>query len=602
MKKLRIINYWPKTIGHAGLAFLMCASLLCGCSKDNVADNAPDKTPESGSIRFDIGFAPTTRMATDVSFESTWEKGDAIGIYAVEHGKELNDSDNPIHNVKLTYDGSKWTGSIYWPGGNKTIDFYAYYPYSAESNPKKIAFSVKTDQRGTTGAGDSEQSNYSLSDLLTAKSDNGGQGWSKADGNVSLTFSHALAMIQVEIPFGKGWGPTESLTVNLKGVRSAATVNLNDISATGGSEVTLASTDKDPVKITMQCLVSTSPTGSKYVCRALIPAQELTSGTNLFQIADEGAIYNGKGPDAPLQLTAGQAEIFTRPIIHIETVPIKAGKFKMGSSTGKNKNDQDNTGLNLPPMEKNRERNETQHWVTLTKDFHMGKFEVSTSLFAMFMNDTHLGAPDEDWGYVFGNEVTGYEGSYIIAAGGSNSNDIRWNADKGLWEAVPDKADYPIYNVTWNGANAFAKWAGGSLPTEAQWEYACRAGTETVYSSGDDPKELFKYDWFDISVTGYHPAHEIGTKKPNPWGLYDMHGNISEWCLDWANLWNDYAKEPATDPLGLPSEGKGPLSRGGAASSNAKYCRSAYRGGTIISSPDAFYVDTGLRVIFQENK
>jgi acetoin utilization deacetylase AcuC-like enzyme/formylglycine-generating enzyme required for sulfatase activity len=114
---------------------------------------------------------------------------------------------------------------------------------------------------------------------------------------------------------------------------------------------------------------------------------------------------------------------------------------------------------------------------------------------------------------------------------------------------------------------------GYRLPTEAEWEYACRAGTQTDYSFGNNKSQLSSYAWFETNSS--QKAHQIGQKKPNQWGLYDIYGNVSEWCNDWYSP-DYYKNSPERDPKG-PAKGKERVLRGGSWNSTAQSCRSSYR-------------------------
>jgi len=223
-------------------------------------------------------------------------------------------------------------------------------------------------------------------------------------------------------------------------------------------------------------------------------------------------------------------------------VAIPAGEFMMGS----------------PETEIGRVGNETRHRVTLTKSFHLGRTEVTQGQWKAVMGTT----PWNDY-------VRRKEGD-----------------------------DYPATRVNWEDAVEFCEKLSEKegveyrLPTDAEWEYACRAGTTTVYSFGDDESQFGEYAWFDKNAGDADEkyAHIVGQKKPNAWGLYDMHGNVFEWCQD---NYGEYPSGDVTDPVG-PASGSFRVFRGGCWYNSARGCRSAYR---FWSSPSDRSHGLGFRVL-----
>ncbi len=151
----------------------------------------------------------------------------------------------------------------------------------------------------------------------------------------------------------------------------------------------------------------------------------------------------------------------------------------------------------------------------------------------------------------------------------------QWSAVMGTSPSKLKGDKLPVEQVSWNDCKAFCEKVGLALPTEAEWEYACRAGTTTSYSTGDSKKDLSRVGWHAAN-SGDRP-HTVGEKPANPWGLHDMHGNSGEWCED---LWDKdfYGKPEASgkDPLCRRGYGHRVI-RGGTWGSDGFYSRSAYR-------------------------
>ena len=153
-----------------------------------------------------------------------------------------------------------------------------------------------------------------------------------------------------------------------------------------------------------------------------------------------------------------------------------------------------------------------------------------------------------------------------------------------------------MINVSWHDAKAYCKWLSEKtgetyrLPTEAEWEYACRAGTTTKWSFGDDEKELEKYAWYNKNSDD--KTHPVGEKLPNPWGLYDMHGNVWEWCEDdWAD---NYKETPRDGSANHNQKEDKKVLRGGSLGDDAYDTRSAFR---FRYNPTDRNSDRGFRLL-----
>jgi formylglycine-generating enzyme required for sulfatase activity len=221
--------------------------------------------------------------------------------------------------------------------------------------------------------------------------------------------------------------------------------------------------------------------------------------------------------------------------VKLQLILIRAGTFSMGASDG-------------------RDDEKPVHKVQITKPFYVGKFKVTQA----------------QWRAIMDASPSTFEG---------NKN--------------------PVEGVSWDDCQEFLKKLDEKfaplglkfrLPTEAQWEFVCRAGTATQYSFGKDESDLGDYAWF--ARNSEKKTHPVGEKKANAWGLYDVHGNVWEWCADWYDK-DYYGKSPGSDPAG-PATGTQRVMRGGSWFSYAPFCRSAVR---MSAERDARSDNVGLRVI-----
>ncbi|WP_430230201.1 formylglycine-generating enzyme family protein [Nitrosomonas communis] len=291
-------------------------------------------------------------------------------------------------------------------------------------------------------------------------------------------------------------------------------------------------------------------------------------------------------------------------------VLVPAGEFLMGSDESP-----DVLSKDYPQYEHRRVQElgdeAPVHRVRITQPFYLGQFEVTVGQFRKFLEASGYipeSVADGTGGY-------GYNANYDPTK--SDSGDaFEGRNPKYSWHnpGFVQGDNHPVLNVTWNDAVALTKWLSDKegvkyrLPTEAEWEYACRAGTRTRYASGNDPESLIKIaNIFDADAKGYWSrwaqfalsGHDnfaftspVGSFAPNSWELYDMHGNAWEWVSDWyAN--NYYAKSPLDDPQG-PADGIVRVRRGGSWHTWSLYARSSYRNWI---SPNSRYSLVGMRLL-----
>jgi len=295
------------------------------------------------------------------------------------------------------------------------------------------------------------------------------------------------------------------------------------------------------------------------------PSQTQTASSSNATSDEES--YPGDWSDAP---KAG-----TRKTLEVDGIAYNfrycpAGTFQMGS----------------PESEMDRESDETQHRVTLD-GFWMLETEVTVGMYRSFVKATN---------YKMGPGYDG-KGGWGYDSSGSSGQSLNYTWENPGFSFGFQQTDaHPVTQVDWEGAKAFCDWLAREsglpirLPSEAEWEYACRAGSTTAYSFGSDGEDLTEYgnvadasvkrkfpNWTTVSSEdGYVFTAPVKTFKPNEWNLYDMHGNVWEWCADWYDA--DYYKTK-NSAQGLINETPGSyrVLRGGGWSYSARYCRSAYR-------------------------
>ncbi|WP_459686390.1 SUMF1/EgtB/PvdO family nonheme iron enzyme [Viscerimonas tarda] len=565
------------------------------CSQDD------DNLPAAGAaVQFSatgIAATPATRTAINgTSGQTEWAQNDPVGIFMTGAAT----ADNRQYTVSNVASGAL----VPYGAGNTlafpqsgSVNFIAYYPWKNGQTLGNYPVDV------------SDQSAPANIDLLYS---NDATGKDKSSNPVNLTFTHALAKLKMTVTAGDGFSNLSGLTaVEIQNTGTTAGFKLSN-----GTDFNITATGN-----------ITPRQASPYTYEAILIPGYYASGKVKFTVDgndyfwDISAINFAPGTRYDYEVTvnktgitvssqsitawgAGSTDEVTAVRTHIRDIPvafITKGTFIMGS----------------PTSEPNRYNDETQHEVTLTKDFYMSKYPVTNAQYAAFLNANTIGSDGRWASGTYPTEIL------IETSSGSYNWGLNWDSDNNKWVPVSGYDNHPVIYVTWYGASEYARWAGGSLPTEAQWEYACRGdypdkatevntlpfGIDTGRKLTGDMANFWATYPYDLDYTpsgsSYYDATQSSLYKggttavgsypdANNYGLYDMHGNVYDWCEDSWNGSAAYGSGAVTDPVS-PNPGSYRVLRGGYWRDFAQSCRSAYR---ISVNPVLASSDIGFRVVF----
>ena len=505
---------------------------------------------------------------------SLWDAGDSVGVYMIAATPGTLTAANIVPTGNKRYNASAGATATFtpfdgtpltYPGDGTPVKFLAYHPYSAGITSD---FKLQIDL--------TDQSDQSAIDVLYAPITTADYN-NSTTGDVPLQFEHKMVKLIFNIT--NGTSVTEP-------VANGVTVSIPGLERTGALDLTDGTVTPSGVLGTLS--LPTTGTGATVIAEAIL-FPGATSGIDFYFTNHAGQIFVASAPHAlwnegylyTYDITLVNPDVHEAsitgtitpwgnggnfPIDGIEVVsPLTMNGVKLLFIQG------DTFDMGSPTSEPDRQSNETQHQVTLSS-FYISENEITNELFCQFLNETGVLANGE------GN-VVGYGNQELI-----RTSLLGVEHDGSEWHPITGYDNYPVNYVSWYGAKAFCDWAGGRLPTEAEWEFACRAGTTTPFNTGNNLTTA-QANYGDASSGHTQP---VGSYAPNAWGLYDMHGNVWEWCNDWYD--SSIGTGAVINPTG-PSTGSDRVRRGGSWSQPADWCRSATR----YPGPPNIYYYTNLQ-------
>ncbi|WP_313191213.1 SUMF1/EgtB/PvdO family nonheme iron enzyme [Sphingobacterium sp.] len=442
--------------------------------------------------------------------------GQEFGLYVLPTGStDLTEALE--NNRKFRYESGELLPAdggepIIYPNDGSAIDVILYSPYQLVSDNE-----LKLD------IGD--QSDQAKLDLVYSKLIN----LDRNNPIAPINFLHRNSKLKFTLLPGQGLnsGNLSDVEISLVDFQTRGTIDILNGNLTGLSTSSTIILGLEREAIILSPLFNTLQqfrfkVGDKVLEYDLPLSESFVSGKQYeYQVTiNLGSVEVKRVSAMDWQVDAG--EIIARST-ELEFVHIPAGTFTMGSGAT-----EPGTTASIYPA----------HQVTLTRDFLMSKYEITLAQYLEFLKDVNADL----------NSVN---------VQNPNNPGVRWiqNYDffiesNGQWQVVPGKESLPVTYVTWAGARAYAQWAGGDLPTEAQWEYAAKAGSKADYFFLEDHEtfaghesELAEYAWY--AGNSGNKLKDVGLLKPNPWGLYDIYGNVIEYCLDEARV---YSINAVVDP------------------------------------------------------
>lgn len=564
--------------------------ILASCTRHKLYDTEP--------TRVTVEFIPSIEeIATRISGNG-WENGDAVGLFMLSgNGTLPADIIDEVENVKYValIDGKhaslrpmRVEQTIYYPQDNTAVDFVAYYPYMEiginDRELKDYIYPIRVD----------DQSKPGTIDLLYTTAKNR----TTASNPVNLNFAHKLSKFRVQINHrpGSDISMLKDLKVILNNMPIAAGFSLIDTKFTYKNEDGESETGSILLRTVNVGLeydgIIIPHSANTYPFRSILFTAPGVGGSTPFNyswdISDDSFFLGGKEYTFIFMLE-GSALKFAGITISdwgnvsisptaIEMVTIPGGTFLMGSSDGSA------VEPNNKEAEAGRGNDEILHEVTIS-DFRISRYPITNAQYLAFLNIRQVPST----GMQDGKKLIAIPHPHLKCTIVANTN----NTDTYLWSVVEGKENHPVTHISWDGATAYTHWQGAKLPTEAQWEYACRAATKTPYHFDLTETALDKYAWYKNNNTG--PEYEsgaksVGLKYHNPFGLNDMHGNVWEWCTDW---YGPYSIPAAPNPVNNNNASGKHVLRGGAYDSPAEDCRSATR---FAAEPDKVHANFGFRI------